>query len=128
MSWIYVENLLRQPGNKHEGEDILVHEFSHAIETIGIKVADPILHARLEQAYTTAMAKGLWQRTYAAQDMHEYWAEGVQDWFDCNIEKTPPNGIHNEINTRKEIKQYDPELAAILMQVFGDKAVTLPVK
>ena len=49
-----------------------------------------------------AMAAGLWQDTYGATDHHEYWAEGVQAYFDC---MRPQFGA----NTREKLKAYDAE-------------------
>ena len=65
-----------------------------------------------------AMKKGLWKSTYAAENAREYFAEGVQAWFDANLEANPPDGIHNHVNTRKELLQYDPDLAALIGKVF----------
>ena len=33
--------------------------------------------------------------------------EKCQSFFDCNAESHPPNGIHNYVNTRSELKCYD---------------------
>ena len=51
--------------------------------------------------------------------MDEYWAEGVQSWFDSN-QKGPVggNGVHNEIWNRESLKQSDPELYKLLNEVF----------
>ncbi|MCH8215687.1 MAG: hypothetical protein IH892_02820 [Planctomycetes bacterium] len=40
----------------------------------------------------------------------EYFAEGVQSWFNNN---RPPDHDHNYVDTRKELKEYDPELATM---------------
>jgi len=48
----------------------------------------------------------------------EYLAEGAQSFFDCNDEQNPPNGIHNHINTRTELKSYDPVLYGFLKEIF----------
>ena len=42
-------------------------------------------------------AKGLWKGTYAASDIQEYWAEGVQSWFDTNRHD---DRAHNHVHTR----------------------------
>lgn len=54
---------------------------------------------------------------YAAKNKAEYWAEGVQDWFDTN--RTMDHD-HNHIHTRTLLKAYDPELAKLCEDVFGD--------
>jgi hypothetical protein len=61
----------------------------------------------------------LWKDAYAASNKNEYWAEGVQSWFDTNREN---DNQHNHINTRAELKEYDTGLAALLKEVFGDKS------
>ena len=55
---------------------------------------------------------------YAAKNSAEYWAEGVQDWYDTN--RTMDHD-HNHIHTRDQLKTYDPELAKICAEVLGDK-------
>lgn len=117
------ENLLCYPGDRYLGEDILIHEFSHGIHQLGINFVDSTFDKELQSVYTDAMAKGLWTNTYAASNYSEYWAEGVQDWFDVNREAIPANGVHNQINTREELKQYDPKLYELISRYF-----TVPTK
>jgi hypothetical protein len=63
------------------------------------------------------MKVGLWKGKYASVNHHEYFAEGVQSWFDNNRE---PDHDHNHVNTRVELLDYDPGLAALCREVFGD--------
>ena len=51
----------------------------------------------------------------------EYWAEGVQSWFGLN---DPPGPIHNYINTRTDLENYDPTLAGLIHEVFGDATIS----
>lgn len=112
------ENLLSYSGDPYKEENICVHEFGHALHQMGLNTIDPAFDARLAAAYESAISAGLWKDTYAASNKNEYWAEGVQDWFDTNREN---DNQHNHINTREELKSYDPGLAALLTEVFGDK-------
>ena len=48
----------------------------------------------------------------------EYLAEGAQSYFDCNDEQIPTNGIHNHVDTRVELKSYDPVLYGYLKEIF----------
>ena len=112
------ENLLSYPGDPYAAENILIHEFGHVIHEIGLRKVDPTFEKRLTEAYRSAISKGLWTNTYAATNPSEYWAEGVQSWFDCNREN---DSVHNYVNTREELKEYDPELAGLLKEVFGDR-------
>ncbi len=111
------ENLLQLPGDRYKGESILIHEFGHTMLVMGL---GPEFRKDVETAYKAAAAKGLFKNTYAATNADEYWAEGVQDWFDSNLTSTPPNGIHNEVGTRAQLKAYDPALAALLEKIYGD--------
>jgi hypothetical protein len=113
------ENLLCYPGDPYAAENILVHEFAHAIHLMGLNTVDPTFDGRLKQTYDQALAQGLWQGKYAANNHAEYWAEGVQSWFDTN---RPPDHDHNHVDTREELKEYDAGLAALVEEVFGDGA------
>ena len=112
------ENLLRYPGDPYFEESILLHEFAHAIHHMALVDLDETFDARLKKAYEAAMKAGLWQGKYAATNRAEYWAEGAQSWFDDNRED---DHDHNHVNTRKELREYDPGLAALCGEVFGDK-------
>ena len=112
------ENLLRYKGDPYISENILIHEFAHAIHHMGLNFVDKTFDKRLEKTYADAMKKGLWKGKYAAGNRAEYWAEAVQSWFDTNRK---PDHDHNHVDTRKELKEYDPPLAKLVSEVFGDK-------
>lgn len=116
------ENLLCYSGDRYRGENILIHEFSHGIMGMGIAFLPEAqtFDQDLRLAYDNALSRGLWANTYAATNIEEYWAEGVQDWFDTNLEALPTNGIHNQVNTRRELQVYDPGLAALIARFFPD--------
>ena len=114
------ENLLQLDDDRYRGESILIHEFGHTMLVMGLDGMEPRFRRDLSATYEDAMGKGLFKNTYAATNADEYWAEGVQDWFDANLKATPANGIHNEIGARSELKAYDPALATLLEKVFGD--------
>ena len=77
---------------------------------------------QLQVAYEDAIEAGLWYDTYAATNVDEYWAEGIQSWFNSNLSSDPPDGIHNSIDTREELKMYDPALAELIGEWFPDDA------
>lgn len=110
------ENLLNLRGDRYRNENILIHEFSHCIHSHGLRTVDRKFDARLKAVYARAKDAGLWKDTYAATNAAEYWAEGVQSYFDCN---NPPNkGVHNDVNTREKLKKYDPALFELIDEVF----------
>lgn len=113
------ENLLRLRGDPMGDESILVHEFAHTVQHMGLDRLDAGFTPRLQQCFAAARLAGLWQGKYASTNAAEYWAEGVQSWFDTN---RPPDHDHNEVNTRAELQAYDPGLAALCEEVFGSTA------
>ncbi len=113
------ENLLCFPGDPYSTENICVHEFAHAIHEMGLSSVDPTFDKRLRAAFQRAKDDGRWKGTYASTNPSEYWAEGVQSWFDNNREN---DALHNHVNTRAELKDYDPALAALCAEVFGEIA------
>ncbi len=109
------ENLLNLKGDRYPRENILIHEFAHAIHEMALRSIDPRFDRRLRAIYRDAMDRGLWVKTYAATNYKEYWAEGVQSYFDCNA---PPGHEHNDINTREKLERYDPELFRLIDETF----------
>ena len=57
------------------------------------------------------------KKCYSLASQAEYWAEGLQDWYDTN--RTMDHD-HNHIHTRDQLKAYDPELAGLCADVLGD--------
>ena len=112
------ENLLNYQGDPYFTENILVHEFAHAIHQMGLNTVDPGFDDRLKTMYDAALEKGLWKDTYAITNRAEYWAEGTQSWFDTNRAN---DDQHNHVDTRDKLKAYDPALASLLTEVFGDR-------
>ena len=100
---------------------VTIHEFAHAFHEAGLNTTDPTFDDRLRTTYNTAKARGLWKNTYAGTNMSEYWAEGVGTWFHANP------GFQSAA-TRAALKNYDPGLASLLTEIFGDGAwqYTLP--
>ncbi len=115
------ENLLGFPGDPYAAENILIHEFAHNMHFRGLIVVDTTFDDRLERVYRDALEAGLWDGTYASTNSREYFAEGVQSWFGTN---RPPDGDHNHVDTRMELLDYDPGLAALCAEVFGNDPTT----
>lgn len=118
------ENLLCYQIDKYHAEDITIHEFAHAIHLIGIAPLDSTFNDLLQKTLDEAIAEGKYKRTYAATNFYEYWAEGVQDWFNVNAEVPTPDGKHNWVNTREDLKKYDPALYEIVSRYFSEFEVS----
>ena len=108
------ENILSYPGSGTY--NVLIHEFAHGIHILGLRTLDPTFDDRLRMTYEAAMKKGLWNGTYASSDRREYWAEATQAWFNPNT----PGSFGRFGNTRQALKAYDPGLAALLTEIYGD--------
>ena len=117
------ENLLGYPGTRYYGENITVHEFSHAIHS-AIKQVDPKLAEEVLAAYKDAMAKGMWKGQYGSTNQNEYWAESTQTWFWSNFEF--PEG-DRMIQTPDDLKQYDPRIYELLGRVYPDHHIPMDV-
>jgi Mlc titration factor MtfA (ptsG expression regulator) len=111
------ENVLAFPGDPYEKENILIHEFAHNIHLRGLLNVDATFDTRLKATYDAAMKAGLWKGKYAAVNHYEYFAEGVQSWFDDNRVN---DHDHNHVHLRSQLIEYDPGLAAMCREVFGD--------
>jgi hypothetical protein len=110
------ENVLAYQGDPYSTENILIHEFAHNIHLRGMINLDPTFDDRLRKTYQRAMSQGLWRSKYASVNPAEYFAEGVQSWFNNNRQ---PDHDHNHVDTREELREYDPGLASICEEVFG---------
>jgi hypothetical protein len=115
------ENVLGYPGDPYVKECILIHEFAHNMHLRGLLNVDPTFDTRLKATYEAAMKAGLWKGKYASLNHHEYFAEGVQSWFDDNRVN---DHDHNHVHLRSQLIEYDPGLAAICKEVFGDTVLT----
>ncbi len=109
------ENLLQYPGDPYSTENILVHEFAHVIHQMGLSQADETFDDRLKDVFKQAQEDGLWTGTYALSNHSEYWAEGVQSYFDTNRAN---DNQHNHVDTQEELREYDPRLFALIDEAF----------
>jgi hypothetical protein len=109
------ENLLNLKGDRYNQENILIHEFNHAVHEQGLREVDPTFDKRLRETYQAAMAKGLWKDMYSATNHIEYWAEGAQAYFDC---MRPQFGA----NTREKLQKYDEGLFKLVDEVYKNSS------
>jgi hypothetical protein len=110
-------------GQLQGGQSILIHEWAHSILNLGFgETEDVPLRQRLQELLDGNLKEGRWVNTYAGSNIDEYFAELVQTWFDASSEAIPPDGVSNEVNTRAELKAYDPLGAVLIEELFGDGA------
>ena len=115
------ENLLCLESDRFAGEDMFVRDFGWTIRRFGIARVDHDLDQAIEDAYGRAIAADLWRNTVAEVNSDMYWAEGVQSFFDANNEEIDEKDqIHNHVDTRDELRAYDPFLYELLVKTFGE--------
>ena len=112
------ENILAYQIDQYHAEDILIHEFAHTIHLVGLNLVNPGIDDELQALLDKALAKGKYQNVYANENFIEYWAEGVQDWFNVNAEMPFADGKHHWVNTREDLKAYDPDLYRLIARYF----------
>ncbi|CAH1787594.1 unnamed protein product [Owenia fusiformis] len=93
------ENARCLPNDRYK-QDIVLHEFSHALHLIGANNAISGFHDRLSST------------------VEEYWAEGVQSYFGVNRHSDIPDGIQGPISNRNALRNYDIGLYNIIKEVF----------
>lgn len=76
---------------------------------------------KLKKVYDNAMTRGLWKGTAAVHHRVEYWAEGVLAYFDAVGPGAPPNDAERPITTREALKEYDPDLFALVDETMAYK-------
>ena len=86
------ENLLGIKGDPYAKENILIHEFAHALHQMALIQLNPNFQKRIEACYKNAITEKIWEGTYASTNENEYWAEGVQSWFNTNRENDHDHG------------------------------------
>ena len=109
------ENLLLLPNDRYFNESIFIHELAHGIHLTGLAKCEPDFQSKLDKLYKQAIDKGLYKNDYAATNAEEYWAESFQAFYDCDAES---NFIHNHVNTRSELIEYDKDIADLIAETM----------
>jgi hypothetical protein len=135
------ENVMGNPNDPGVGACQTIREFARALyQVCGTRPVDPNwnnrgrdvqqyeLHVKrldvqfdekLKQLYDAAMANNKWKGTAAVQDRVEYWAEGVLAYFDALGQDAAPNDAPHPIATRELLKDYDPDLFALVKETMA---------
>jgi hypothetical protein len=86
-----------------------------------VKRMDSEFDHRLGKLYDDAVSKVLWQGTAAARNRVEYWAAGVEAYFNAAGRGDAPNLADGPITTRESLKAYDPGLYALVDETMAYK-------
>ncbi|CAG2195746.1 unnamed protein product [Mytilus edulis] len=111
--------------DKYFLEDIFVHEVAHGAHFLGAKYAIAGWSTKLINQFEDAQRTGLWNDTYAMNSSAEYFAEGVQSYFNVNTHLDKADGVHGPISNRKRLQEYDPVLYDLIHEVFPCKNMFL---
>jgi hypothetical protein len=84
-----------------------------------VKRMDVDFDRRLGKLYDEATGKGLWKGTPAARERGEYWAAGVEAYFDAAGTGQPPNLADRPITTREALRAYDAGLYALVDETMA---------
>ncbi len=90
------------------GLNILYHELGHLVQGWTL---DPEDYFEVKLLYQAAKDAGKYQNAYASTNPNEYFAEGTQAYF---LSGEPGGG-----RDREWLREYDPELFALLDRVYG---------
>jgi alpha-glucosidase len=84
-----------------------------------VKRLDERFDARLDELFQTATDAGKWKGTAAVHDRASYWAAGVLAYFDAQGQDAAPNDATRPIATRELLKDYDPDLFALVHETMA---------
>lgn len=116
------ENLVMQRDRHYPDENILVHEFGHSVMNLGLTKAQ---RKKIVQQFATAKMCAVYKPgCYMMKNAQEYWAEGVQAYFEATArrgEPVPPDrfcllcgglaspfagkGLHTDFSSNDAFKQ-----------------------
>ena len=135
------ENVLGNPRDARVGDCQVIREFSKAVYQVAatrpvdpdwnnrgrdvqqyelrVKRLDVQFDEKLKQLFEAAAAKGSWKGTPAVKGRVDYWAEGVLAYFDAVGQQSAPNDAPHPITTREALKEYDPELYALVNETMA---------
>ena len=113
----------------YPNENILVHEYAHAIHLVGINfLPDQTLAQRVRDVYAHAASDRLFAHSYAGENYEEYFATLTQIWFNVMQEGVNGqwDGIRGPVNTREELAVYDPQGYALMADLYPEASMPAP--
>jgi hypothetical protein len=84
-----------------------------------VKRLDVRFDETLKEYHEKALSAGKWQGTAAVQDRVEYWTKGVLAYFDALGRDAAPHDTTRPINSREALKEYDPNLYALVNETMA---------
>ena len=84
-----------------------------------VKRLDVRFDEKLKELYEKAMSAGKWKGAAAIHDRIAFWTQGVLAYFDAAGQDATPNDATHPINTREALKEYDPDLYALVSETMA---------
>ncbi len=135
------ENVLADPRRPNVGDNQIVRLMAQAVyQVCGSRPIDPnwdrrgrsvqqyeLRVKRLDERFGTRLAElhqkaidaGKWKGTSAVHSPVNYWAAGVLAYFDALGQDAAPNDAAHPIRTRELLRDYDPELFALVDETMA---------
>lgn len=114
---------------RYPNELVFVHEFAHSIHQAGIDhLPNQKLARRLRETFANAERLDLWPGTYGMLDVSEYFATITSIWFNAQAEGVNGawDGIRGPVNTRDEMREYDPMAWKLMADIYPAKPLPAP--
>jgi alpha-glucosidase len=134
------ENVLRLPGEPFAGKDLVVSVFAKGLYRVAglrpategtatkgakqqyelrVKRLDSEFDRKIRKLQDEARGKGLWKGMAADRDPVEYWAAGVEAYFDAAGAGDAPHHADRPVTTREALRVYDPSLFALVDETMA---------
>jgi hypothetical protein len=134
------ENVLSLPGEPFAGRGMVIRVLARGLHQVcglrpvlasfdqrrdrqqyelRVKRLDCEFDRRLREAHEAARQKGLWKGTAAGRDHVEYWAAGVEAYFDAAGDGPLPHLADQPVATREALRAYDPGLHALVAETMA---------
>ena len=110
--------LCNNENRKYKNENILIHEFAHAIMDIGMYLGDRSKYNKIIDIYNNQYKPTIkdCSTMYSCLSPFELWAESTQSWFNATRRTDVDENIENVNN----IKNNYPQLYQLLSEVYGE--------
>jgi hypothetical protein len=131
------ENILANPRDRYVGDCQVVRVLADAIYRVAgrrpvipdyrgnqqyelrVTRLDTNFDQTITALFEKAKAASRWKGASASADKFAYWTAGVLAYFDATGQDGAPHDFPTVVNTREKLKEYDPELYALVHETMA---------
>ena len=131
------ENVLSNAREMYIGDNQVVRVFADALYKVAgtrpviadyngnqqyelrVKRLDSEFDKAVTELFDKAKGAEKWRGTSGIEDKFAYWTAGVLAYFDASGQDAAPNDAPHPINTREALKEYDPDLYALVNKTMA---------